>query len=71
MCKRKWQDKSSCEIFSDEWDLPEFDITWLNAESVSFFKDIRILPILAYMQLMCICLNADLLHTGSLIVKTV
>lgn len=36
--KRKWLDKSCGEIFSYDWDLPEFDSTRLNAEFVSFLK---------------------------------
>ena len=37
--KRKWLDKSCGEIFSYDWDLPEFDSTRLNAEFVSFLKE--------------------------------
>lgn len=37
--KRKWLDKDTCEIFSYEWDLSEFDETRLNAEFVSFLKE--------------------------------
>ena len=37
--KRKWQDKSSGEIFSYDWDLSEYDSTRLNAEFVAFLKE--------------------------------
>lgn len=37
--KRKWQDRSSGEIFSYGWDLSEHDSTRLNSEFVSFLKD--------------------------------
>lgn len=37
--KRKWQDKSTGEIFSYDWDLSEHDQTRLNAEFVDFLKD--------------------------------
>ena len=37
--KRKWQDRSSGEIFSYGWDLSEHDSTRLNSEFVSFLKE--------------------------------
>ena len=39
VCKRKWLDKSTGEIFSYEWDLSEHDKTKLNAEFVAFLKE--------------------------------
>lgn len=39
VCKRKWLDKSTGEIFSYEWDLSEYDKTKLNAEFVAFLKE--------------------------------
>ena len=38
--KRKWLDKSSGEIFSYDWDLSVFDSMRLNAEFVSFLKEV-------------------------------
>lgn len=39
VCKRKWLDKSTGEIFSYEWDLSEHAQTKLNAEFVAFLKE--------------------------------
>ena len=39
VCKRKWLDKSTGEIFTYEWDLSEHDKTKLNAEFVAFLKE--------------------------------
>ena len=39
VCKRKWLDKLTGEVFSYEWDLSEHDKTRLNAEFVDFLKD--------------------------------
>ena len=38
VCKRKWLDNSTGEIFSYEWDLSDYDKTRLNAEFVDFLK---------------------------------
>lgn len=38
VCKRKWLNKDSNEIFSYKWDLSEYDETRLNSEFVAFFK---------------------------------
>ena len=38
VCKRKWLDKSTGEVFSYEWDLSDYDKTRLNAEFVAFLK---------------------------------
>jgi hypothetical protein len=37
--KRKWLDKDTGEIFSYDWELSEYDETYLNTEFVSFLKE--------------------------------
>lgn len=37
--RRKWLDKESGEIFSQDWNLSEYDETQLNTEFVAFLKE--------------------------------